>query len=92
MIIIYISMTYFYVPISVIGIMIYVFLKLSGDLKVIQTEYYRIKFEIPSMNSVDVLINEGSKMLKRTGIQQLRDSIKKLNSKTLALAILIAMF
>ena len=50
LIIIYISMTYFYVPISVIGIMIYVFLKLSGDLKVIQTEYYRIKFEIPSMN------------------------------------------
>mgnify|MGYP000954424697 FL=1 len=67
LIIIYISMTYFYVPISVIGIMIYVFLKLSGDLKVIQTEYYRIKFEIPSMNAVDVLIDEGSKNVEKDG-------------------------
>jgi len=67
LIIIYITMTYFYVPISVIGIMIYVFLKLSGDLKSIQTEYYRIKFEIPSMNAVDVLINEGSQNVEKDG-------------------------
>lgn len=65
--IIYITMTYFYVPISVIGIMIYVFLKLSGDLKSIQTEYYRIKFEIPSMNAVDVLINEGYQNIEKDG-------------------------
>jgi len=64
---IYITITYFYVPISVIGIMIYVFLKLSGNIKSIQTEYYRIKFEIPSMNAVDVLINEGSKNIEKDG-------------------------
>ncbi|HNR44457.1 MAG TPA: ABC transporter ATP-binding protein [Methanofastidiosum sp.] len=65
--IIYFTMTYFYVPISVIGIMIYVFLKLSGDMKSIQTEYYRIKFEIPSMNAVDVLINEGYQNVEKDG-------------------------
>jgi ABC-type multidrug transport system fused ATPase/permease subunit len=67
LIIIYITMTYYYVPISVIGIMIYVFLKLSSNMKSIQTEYYRIKFEIPSMNAVDVLINEGSKNIEKDG-------------------------
>ena len=64
---IYITITYFYVPISVVGIMIYVFLKLSGNIKSIQNEYYRIKFEIPSMNAVDVLINEGAKNIEKDG-------------------------
>jgi len=64
---IYITITYFYVPISVVGIMIYVFLKLSGNIKSIQNEYYRIKFEIPSMNAVDVLIHEGAKNIEKDG-------------------------
>jgi len=82
LIIIYITMTYFYVPISVIGIMIYVFLKLGGDLKSIQTEYYRIKFEIPSMNAVDVLINEGSNNIEKDGniiINNFEDKIELKN-------------
>lgn len=81
LIIIYISMTYFYVPISVIGIMIYVFLKLSGDLKVIQTEYYRIKFEIPSMNAVDVLVNEGSKNVEKDGDTTIKGFNEKIEFK-----------
>lgn len=36
-------------------------------MKSIQTEYYRIKFEIPSMNAVDVLINEGSQNVEKDG-------------------------
>ncbi len=81
LIIIYITMTYFYVPISVIGIMIYVFLKLSGDLKSIQTEYYRIKFEIPSMNAVDALINEGSKNLEKDGDTEINSFNDKIEFK-----------
>jgi len=81
LIIIYITMTYFYVPISVIGIMIYVFLKLSGDLKSIQTEYYRIKFEIPSMNAVDALINEGSKNFEKDGDTEINSFNDKIEFK-----------